>query len=173
MTDIIQALNKEISEITLQIERLESYRKTLVAAVEANLSISGTGVPLKPAQAGNAEVSDYPTEGNFLPPYPQRGNQPNTLEMVKTVLKNAKGEEKTPDELRHLIRNTFGVDPAKSLDQMLYKRSAKGTVFYKTPNGRFGLLELKEKIDQSNASPMLLALDSAEEFTGEEPTADS
>jgi hypothetical protein len=45
--------------------------------------------------------------------------QPNTLEMTRTILKNAGGEEKSVDELRHLIRTTYGIEPAKSLDQML------------------------------------------------------
>ena len=35
-------------------------------------------------------------------------------------------EEKTPDEVRALIKKTYGIEPAKTLDQMLYKRVAKG-----------------------------------------------
>jgi hypothetical protein len=37
-------------------------------------------------------------------------------------VKNAGGEERSVDELRQLIRTTYGIEPAKSLDQMLYKR---------------------------------------------------
>ena len=58
--------------------------------------------------------------------------QPNTLEMTRTILKNAGGEEKSVDELRQLIRTTHGIEPAKSLDQMLYKRASAGRGFYKT-----------------------------------------
>ena len=46
------------------------------------------------------------------------------------------------DELRQLIRTTYGIEPAKSLDQMLYKRASAGPGFYKTTKGKFGLTEL-------------------------------
>jgi len=72
--------------------------------------------------------------------------QPNTLEMTRTILKNAGGEEKSVDELRQLIRTTYGIEPAKSLDQMLYKRAANGRGFYKTSEGKFGLTELRKGV---------------------------
>jgi hypothetical protein len=68
--------------------------------------------------------------------------------MARTVLFNLHGEENTPDEIRALIRTTYGLDPAKTLDQMLYKRVAKGNRFYKTADGRFGLLEFKSTIEE-------------------------
>jgi len=37
---------------------------------------------------------------------------------------------------------TYGIEPAKSLDQMLYKRASAGRGFYKTTDGKFGLTEL-------------------------------
>jgi hypothetical protein len=49
----------------------------------------------------------------------------------------------SPDEVRALIKKTYGIGPAKTLDQMLYKRASKGTMFYKTAEGRFGLLALR------------------------------
>ena len=39
-------------------------------------------------------------------------------------------------------------DPAKTLDQMLYKRVAKGKTFYKTADGRFGLLEFRSTTEE-------------------------
>jgi hypothetical protein len=63
--------------------------------------------------------------------------------MARTVLFNPQGKRRPPDEIRALIRTTYGVDPAKTLDQMLYKRAGKGTTFYKTADDRFGLLEFK------------------------------
>ena len=57
-------------------------------------------------------------------------------------------EEKTPDEIRALIRTTYGIDPAKTLDQMLYKRVAKGKTFYKTADDRFGLREFKSTTEE-------------------------
>jgi len=52
--------------------------------------------------------------------------QPDTLEMTMAILKNAGGEEKSVDELRQLIRTKYGIEPAKSLDQMFYNRAANG-----------------------------------------------
>jgi hypothetical protein len=72
--------------------------------------------------------------------------QPNTLEMTRTILKNAGGEEKSVDELRQLIRTTYGIEPAKSLDRMLYKRPAAGRGFYKTIDGKYGLSELRKGV---------------------------
>ncbi len=57
-------------------------------------------------------------------------------------------EEKTPDKIRALIKKTYGIDPAKTLDQMLYKRASKGTMFYKTAEGRFGLLALRATTEE-------------------------
>jgi|HubBroStandDraft_6_1064221.scaffolds.fasta_scaffold105845_2 hypothetical protein len=62
--------------------------------------------------------------------------------LARTILKNSGGEEKSVDELRQLIRTTYGIEPAKSLDQMLYKRASAGRGFYKTTDGKFGLTEL-------------------------------
>jgi hypothetical protein len=50
------------------------------------------------------------------------------------------------DELRQLIRTTYGIEPAKSLDQMLYKRASAGRGFYKTTAGKFGLTELRKVV---------------------------
>ena len=58
-------------------------------------------------------------------------------------------EEKTPDEVRALIKKTYGIEPAKTLDQMLYKRVAKGKTFCKTADGRFGLLEFKSTTEET------------------------
>jgi hypothetical protein len=65
------------------------------------------------------------------------------LDLARVVLLSLDGEEKTPDEIRALIKKTYGIGPAKTLDQMLYKRASKGTMFYKTAEGRFGLRALR------------------------------
>jgi hypothetical protein len=48
------------------------------------------------------------------------------------------------DELLQLIRTTYGIEPDKSLDQMLYKRASAGRGFYKTTEGKFGLTGLRK-----------------------------
>ena len=57
-------------------------------------------------------------------------------------------EEKTPDKVRALIKKNYGIEPAKTLDKMLYKRVAKGKTFYKTADGRFGLIEFKSTTEE-------------------------
>ena len=44
------------------------------------------------------------------------------------------------------VRTTYGIEPAKSLDQMLYKRASAGRGFYKTMEGKFGLTELRNGV---------------------------
>jgi hypothetical protein len=75
--------------------------------------------------------------------------------MARTVLRNLNGPERTPTELRELIKSTYGVEPAKTLDQMLYKRATAGNTFYKTADGKFGLLEFRvvtEEVFNSSTS---------------------
>ena len=55
--------------------------------------------------------------------------------MTRTILKNAGGEEKSVDELRQLIRTTYGIETAKSLDQMLYKRASARLVSTRRQKG--------------------------------------
>jgi hypothetical protein len=50
------------------------------------------------------------------------------LEMARIVLFYPHGEKKTPDEIRALIRTTYGLDSAKTLDQMFYTRSCAGSM---------------------------------------------
>ena len=52
--------------------------------------------------------------------------------MARTVLRNAGGKEKSVDELRTEIRSTYGIQPAKTLDQMLAKQASANRGFYKT-----------------------------------------
>lgn len=51
--------------------------------------------------------------------------------------------EKSVDELRKENRSTYGMQPAKTLDQMLAKRASANRGFYNTADGRFGLTELR------------------------------
>lgn len=72
-----------------------------------------------------------------------QNDQPNTLSMVRQVLRNARGRTMTLPQLIEAIKGTYKLDPAKTLDQMIGRRAAEGKGFYKTENGEFGLTELK------------------------------
>jgi hypothetical protein len=141
-TGEVQSLvEREIDRVHDMIVRLERYKTALQATVVA---AEGLGIE---TLGGYVPRLVAPVEGLTTGPVPAEG-QPNTLGMARMVLRNLNGEEKTPDQLRALIKDTYGIDPAKSLDQMLYKRASKGKTFYKTEDGRFGLLELRPTIER-------------------------
>jgi len=131
-------IERELAVVDAQIGRLETYKTALHAALRARLDLQGFISKLPKAYTPQAVTLTALTDGKDSP-----DAQPNSLEMARIVLLNLDGEEKTPDEIRALIRKTYGIAPAKTLDQMLYKRSSKGITFYKTADGRFGLLSLR------------------------------
>jgi hypothetical protein len=151
-------IQQELGRVQIQIAQLERYRESLNQTLSAMQALKGTVTPIRrqvtaeismDESAQVRELSDNElyqpgqvfglTSGPINPK-----EQPNTLEMTRTILKNAGGEEKSVDELRQLIRTTYGMEPAKSLDQMLYKRASAGRGFYKTTEGKFGLTELRK-----------------------------
>lgn len=159
-------IQQEIGRVEVQIGMLQRYKESLEGTLNLmkHLKIpAGAIIPPRPfsnkpvaVRGGDSEpladlketelYQPQPVPGLVSTPIPSSQNQPNTLEMTRVVLKNAGGEEKTVDELREMIRRTYGIEPAKSLDQMLYKRSAGGRGFYKTADGRYGLSELRKGV---------------------------
>lgn len=63
----------------------------------------------------------------------------STLDMAQRVLEK-RGEMKAEDVME-AIRQDFGVKPAHTLPQMLYIRARSKKRFYRTSDGRFGLIE--------------------------------
>ena len=135
---VIKALQEELQEIDGKIDLLEQYRTSLKNTIEARNALDG----LAPISLSSTPYQPQPVRALTEGPV-NRKEQPNTLDMARTVLRNA-GTEKSPDDLKVMIRTTYGIDPAKTLDQMLYKRASAGREFYKTEDGRFGLLELRK-----------------------------
>jgi hypothetical protein len=133
---VIKALEQELAGIDSKIDQLERYRTSIKNTIEARNALDGF------VQPGTAPYQPQPVRALTEGPV-NRKEQPNTLDMARTVLRNA-GTEKSPDDLKVMIRTTYGIDPAKTLDQMLYKRASAGREFYKTEDGRFGLLELRK-----------------------------
>lgn len=159
MSDTLASqIQQELGKVQIQISQLERYKISLSQTLSTMQALRGPalviGRPVESRVSDSGVLADLP-EQELYQPRPIQGltagpvnqaEQPNTLDMTKTVLQNAGGDEKTVDELRQMIRTTYGVEPAKSLDQMLYKRASSGRGFYKTPEGRFGLTELRKGI---------------------------
>jgi hypothetical protein len=137
------AIEKELAGVTEQIARLEKYKTALNAALQARLDLEGFSNTRPKIYSPQTVTLTALTEGEDSP-----NAQPNSLEMARVVLLNLNGEEKTPDEIHALVKKTYGIEPAKTLDQMLYKRAGKGRTFYKTSDGRFGLLALRATIEE-------------------------
>ena len=136
-------LEQELAGVNEQIVRLEKYKTALNAALLARLDLDGFISARPQVYSPQTVTLTALTEGKDSP-----NARPNSLEMARVVLLNLDGEEKTPDEIRALIKKTYGIGPAKTLDQMLYKRASKGTMFYKTAEGRFGLLALRATTEE-------------------------
>lgn len=153
-------IQQEVGRVRVQITQLEEYERKLTETLHLMQSLKRSSVtvidrnklPRQADQTPESAPSPDLDDKELYQPRPLPGltvgpvnvkEQPNTLEMTRTILKNAGGAEKTADELRQLIRTTYGIEPAKSLDQMLYKRASAGRGFYKTPEGKFGLSELR------------------------------
>jgi hypothetical protein len=89
--------------------------------------------------------------------YDDSGNQPttrttvkaspelNTLDMARTVIRNARRPLKV-NQIEEEIKNTYGVVPAKTLYQMLYKRAKRGERFFRNDNGEFGVADMNPEV---------------------------
>ena len=72
-------------------------------------------------------------------PKPSKQNAPSsTLDMAQQVLE--KHGEMKAEELMEAIRQEFGVRPAHTLPQMLYIRARAKKRFYRTADGKFGVI---------------------------------
>lgn len=71
---------------------------------------------------------------------------PGSLDMARVVIRNA-GRPLKPAGIREAIVKTYGVEPAKTLEDMLWKRCRKeGAGFYKQEDGAIGLREMEAKV---------------------------
>jgi hypothetical protein len=62
------------------------------------------------------------------------------MDMVRAVLRKS-NSEMFPNDIHTAIVNQFGQTPRPSLTQMLYKRSRAGNGFYRTDDGKYGVLK--------------------------------
>ncbi len=107
-------LEKELAGVNEQIVRLEQYKTALNAALLARLDLDGFISARPQVYSPQTVTLTALTEGKDSP-----NARPNSLEMARVVLLNLDGEEKTPDEIRALIKKTYGIGPAKTLDSLI------------------------------------------------------
>ncbi|MGZ4814252.1 MAG: hypothetical protein ACXVZV_02510 [Terriglobales bacterium] len=133
MPELTSLLRRELQQIDQRIDELRQRKQ----AIE-NL--------LRAYQGGNGTVRD----AKLLRMPPLTMAEPlSTLDMAQKVLEKH-GEMKAED-IMEAIRQDFGVKPAHTLPQMLYIRARAKKRFYRSPEGRFGLVEKRRKNEKSAA----------------------
>ena len=148
---LLGALKRELSTLDKQISAYMEYRTALQHLIELHEEFHGTSVPVPqptrlralerpPAAEPSGEAGVAPEDVPFPDESPEHApdSAPSTVEMARAVLGNA-GKPLPLLMIRQAIRETFGIEPAKTLDQMLYKRAQRNKGFFKTRDGEFGL----------------------------------
>lgn len=73
----------------------------------------------------------------------------STLDMAQRVIEK-RGPMKA-EEIMEAIREEFGIKPAHTLPQMLYIRSRAKKRFYRSPEGKFGLVDKRKPVRRAAA----------------------
>lgn len=125
--ELTALLRKEVQQIDRRILELERRKQAIENVLRAYHSGSGSAV--------NSKLLRMPS--------PVVTEPLSTLDMAERVLEKH-GEMKAED-IMEAIRQQFGVKPAHTLPQMLYIRARAKKRFYRTSNGKFGLLDAKRR----------------------------
>jgi hypothetical protein len=133
---LTELLRRELTEIDRRIQEL-THRKQ---AVQNLLTTYERG-----------EAVDLAEAGNLLAMPPASGNPMSSLDMAEQVI--SKHGEMKAEEIMEAIREEFGVKPAHTLPQMLYIRARSKKRFYRTSQGKFGVVgNTKKKTTKHRAA---------------------
>ncbi len=125
--ELTALLRKEVQQIDKRIRELDQRRQAIENVLRAY-------------HAGNTHGSNSKL---LRMPSPVIAEPLSTLDMAQRVMEKH-GEMKAED-IMEAIRQEFGVKPAHTLPQMLYIRARAKKRFYRSSNGKFGLLEAKRR----------------------------
>jgi len=123
MAELTALLRKELQQIEQRIRELGQRKQALENLLRAYRPGSGPMMNSKLLHMPSITVAE----------------PLSTLDMAQRVLER-QGEMKAED-IMEAIRQEFGVKPAHTLPQMLYIRARSKKRFYRTADGRFGLIE--------------------------------
>jgi hypothetical protein len=131
-----QVLQKELTELDQTLERLNKKRDAIhqllaVYEGEGETQPRSTRVPRAARSGTGAEL--------------------NTVEMARTVIRNL-GRPMHPKAIADAIHRTYGIQPAKTLSDMLWKRARAGKGFYKTDDGEIGVTALQSHVETVKVS---------------------
>ncbi len=122
--DMTQILRRELNHLDSQLQELSKRKETMESLLD---SYSESGEK-------SSKVLHMPAPG-------KRNAPSSTLDMAQEVMEQH-GEMKA-EELMEAIRQEFGVRPAHTLPQMLYIRARAKKRFYRTADGKFGVIAAK------------------------------
>ena len=125
--ELTALLRKELQQIDKRIQQLDQRRQAIENLLRAYRAGDGGAI--------NPKLLHMPG--------PLISEPLSTLDMAQRVLEKH-GEMKAED-IMEAIRHEFGVKPAHTLPQMLYIRARAKKRFYRTTNGKFGLIEAKRR----------------------------
>ena len=134
MPELTVLLRKELTQIDQRMQEL-SKRKHAIEHV------------LRAYQAGGAHL---PSSKLLRMPSLAITEPLSTLDMAERVLE--KNGEMKAEDIMEAIRQDYGIKPAHTLPQMLYIRARAKKRFYRSAEGKFGLLDRKRKSTEKKAA---------------------
>ena len=132
--ELTALLRRELQQIDRRMQELGLRKDAIQNVLRAYGSGNGNAVTSKLLQMPRLSVSE----------------PLSTLDMAQRVLEKH-GEMKAED-IMEAIRQEFGIKPAHTLPQMLYIRARAKKRFYRTSNGRFGVVEGNKRRKQNEKS---------------------
>lgn len=132
--NLTEILHQELAQIEQRKAELEQRRQAilnLLKAYQAGKASNG---------ARNAKLLAMP--GTIHEPL-------STLDMAQRVIE--KHGPMKAEQIMEAIREEFGIKPAHTLPQMLYIRSRAKKRFYRSADGKFGLIEKKKSVKRAAA----------------------
>jgi hypothetical protein len=129
-TAVTIALRQELSELELR-----------ARAIRVVLGLYGEDV--RPAAKARQTTREIGAEAGKAP---LGTNKMTTLEMARVVIRNA-GRPLELEKIKQGIKSTFGVEPAKTLFDMLWKGARAGNGFVREESGEIGLTEMQPRME--------------------------
>jgi hypothetical protein len=123
--NLTEILRHELTQIEQRKQELEQRRQAILNLLKAYQGGRGGGRTAKLLAMPNS-VEDHLS----------------TLDMAQRVIEK-RGPMKA-EQIMEAIREDFGIKPAHTLPQMLYIRSRAKKRFYRSAEGKFGLVEKKK-----------------------------
>jgi hypothetical protein len=125
--NLTEILRHELTQIEQRMQELQQRRQAILNLLKAYHS--GRGIP-----AGRtAKLLAMPSAIQ---------DHLSTLDMAERVIQK-RGPMKA-EQIMEAIREEFGIKPAHTLPQMLYIRSRAKKRFYRSAEGKFGIIEKKK-----------------------------